>query len=250
MLRRRLRMCWLRRWRRTRIWRGWRVICARRTPGFGRRTRSRRLSWTGCALTWRFYSGWCSGGRRSGRGRGLLAVRMRPAVTGSGAGRQGRQARPGGPGGAAGLLASAPVQGGLGLSRGRVLLPGVRGAVHAAGRSCRGAAGLAGDRAGAGGLPAPVPAGLRLPGPGAVTAPGTRTRSARAFCLTRSSRCCTWSGSARVWSMNSLVAGLGRQGADNIAGHAGGDVRAGRDAAGPAGGGHHRAVAGLVAPAR
>ena len=38
----------------------------------------------------------------------------------------------------------------------RVLLPGVRDAVHGPGqRSCDGAAGLAGDRAGAGGLPAP-----------------------------------------------------------------------------------------------
>jgi hypothetical protein len=47
----------------------------------------------------------------------------------------------------------------------RVLLPGVRDAVHGPGqRSCGGAAGLAGDRAGAGGLPAP--AGLLLPGPG------------------------------------------------------------------------------------
>jgi hypothetical protein len=67
-------------------WRGWRVSCAGRTPGFGRRTRSRRLSWSGCALTWRFCSGWCSGGRRSGRGRGLRAVMVTPAVAGSRAG--------------------------------------------------------------------------------------------------------------------------------------------------------------------
>src|ERR1035437_7187008 len=50
---------------------------------------------------------------------------------------------------------------------GGVLLPGVRDAVHGAGqRSCHGAAGLAGDRPGDGALPAPVPAGLRLPGSG------------------------------------------------------------------------------------
>src|SRR5229473_547275 len=41
----------------------------RRTPGCGRRTRSRRLSWRGCGLTWRFCSGCCSGGPRSGRVR-------------------------------------------------------------------------------------------------------------------------------------------------------------------------------------
>jgi hypothetical protein len=41
--------------------------------------------------------------------------------------------------------------------RGRVLLPGMRGAVHAAGRSLvRGTAGLAGDRAAGGALPPPL----------------------------------------------------------------------------------------------
>jgi hypothetical protein len=84
-----------------------------------------------------------------------------------GSGTGGKKAGSGGAGGAAGLLASAPGRGGLGFRGRRVLLPGVRDAVHGPGqRSCDGAAGLAGDRAGAGGLPAPVPAGLLLPGPG------------------------------------------------------------------------------------
>ena len=43
-------------------------------------------------------------------------------------------------------------------------------------------------------------------------------------------------------SMNSLVTGLARQGAEISPGDAGRDLRAGRGAAGPAGGGHHRAV--------
>src|SRR5258708_2487028 len=82
-------------------------------------------------------------------------------------------------GGAAGVLAAVPGGGGLGVRGRRVLLPGGRDAVRGPGqRSCDGAAGLAGDRAGAGGLPAPVPAGLLLPGPGdgdgARTAEGDR----------------------------------------------------------------------------
>jgi hypothetical protein len=82
MLRHRCGMCWLLRWRRTGSWRGWRLSCARRTRGCGRRTRGRRLSWGSCVLTWRCCSGWCSGGRRSGRGRSLLAV-LTPAVSGA-----------------------------------------------------------------------------------------------------------------------------------------------------------------------
>ena len=167
MLRHRCGRCWLRRWRRTGSWRGWRRSCARRTRGCGRRTRGRRLSWSECALTWRFCSGWCSGGRRSGRGP------EPPGGDGDAAGRagcrerHGEETRPGGAGGAAGLLASAPVRGVLGFPGRRVLLPGVRGAVHAAGGSLvRGAAGLAGDRAAGGALPAPVQAGLRVPGAG------------------------------------------------------------------------------------
>ena len=50
----------------------------------------------------------------------------------------GTEAGPGGAGGAAGLLAPAAVRGDLGFPGGRVLLPGVRGAVHAAGGSLSG----------------------------------------------------------------------------------------------------------------
>ena len=168
VLRHRCGTCWLLRWRRTGSWRGWRLSCARRTRGCGRRTRSRRLSWSGCGLTWRFCSGWCSGGRRSGRGpsrRRTAGTRGRAVTARERHGRE--EAGSGGAGGAAGLLAPAPGRGGLGFRGRRVLLPGVRDAVHGPGqRSCDGAAGLAGDRAGAGGLPAPVPAGLLLPGPG------------------------------------------------------------------------------------
>ena len=64
--------CWLLRWMRTGRWRGWRLCCARRTRGCGRRARSRRLSWSGCGLTWPLCSGWCSGGRQGGRGPGRL----------------------------------------------------------------------------------------------------------------------------------------------------------------------------------
>ena len=89
---------------------------ARRTRGCGSRTRgclsgmrSGTPSWTGCGLTWRFCSGCCSGGRRSGRVRGRLAV-MTLAATGT-AGRAGNAAGAlagsWGAGGAAGLLAPA-----------------------------------------------------------------------------------------------------------------------------------------------
>ena len=79
-----------------------------------------------------------------------------------------------------------------GISRGGVLLPGVRGAVHAAGGSLvRGAAGLAGDRAAGGALPQAVPAGLLVPGAchgdGAGLAEGGREGPCP---LTGSSRCC------------------------------------------------------------
>src|SRR5690349_9997649 len=113
--------------------------------------RSGTPSWTGCGLIWRFCSGCCSGGRRSGRVRARRVVR-RPAAT---------TPATVGAGGTAGLLAPAPVRDVLGLPRRWVLLPGVRGAVHAAGRSrVRTAVGLAGDRAAGGALPAPVPAGV------------------------------------------------------------------------------------------
>jgi hypothetical protein len=80
-----------------------------------------------------------------------------------------------------GLLASAPGRGDLGLSRWRVLLPAVRGAVHRAGRSRGGAAGLGSEGAGARAPPPPVPAGLPVPGPGGDGArpaeAGHRTRA-------------------------------------------------------------------------
>ena len=68
--------------------------CARRTRGCGRRTRGRLPSWRSCALTWRYCSGWCSGGRRSGRARSRRALTpLAPA--GRAAGRTGKRRGPG-----------------------------------------------------------------------------------------------------------------------------------------------------------
>jgi len=83
------------------------------------------------AVLQRLLFGWSSERSRPGPGAGDDGAgggERRGGPGGSGK----KEARPGGAGGAAGLLASAKVQGGLGFPGWRVLLPGVRGAVHAA----------------------------------------------------------------------------------------------------------------------
>ena len=88
---------------------------------------------------------------------------------GAGGGRVGRRGQAAGPGRRAGRR--FPAAPGLRWARifegRRLLLPGSAGRRSWAGqRSCHGAAGLAGHRPGGRALPAPVPAGLLLPGPG------------------------------------------------------------------------------------
>ena len=136
----------------------------------------------------------------------------RPAGRGAG---DGEEARPGGAGGAAGLLAPAPVRGVLGFPGGRVLLPGVRGAVHAAGRiTCpeqldwqvivRLAAHCRRRYRRACGCR--VPATVTAPGPPKAIGKGLFTNGFIAMLLTERF--------AAGRSMNSLVTGLGRQGAE------------------------------------
>ena len=252
MLRHRCGTCWLRRWMRTGSWRGWRRSCARRTRGCGRRTRGRLLSWRDCALTWRFCSGWCSGGRRSGRARSRRAV---PAVPRGRAGcagpaRGGSAARGRGRGG--GITRTCPG------SRWSGIFPGAGTAARSAGSRSRGWAGslsaeqldwqvivrLAAHcrRRYRRACDCRVPATVTAPGPPKAIGKGLFTNAFIAMLLTERF--------AAGRSMNSLVTGLARQGAEISPGDAGRDVRAGRGAAGPAGGGDHGAVAGLVAPAR
>ncbi len=200
---------WARGLRRAGLW------CARRTRGRRRRVQSRRLSWSVCGLTWPFWSGWCPGGRQS-------RLRPEPSADGGDAG-QGRDLRGSGTGGKKrGPGARARRRDYSHLPRvevawdfgGRVLLPGVRDAVHGPGqRSCGGAAGLAGDRAGAGGLPAPVPAALLLPGPG--DGDGARPVGGdRHGPFTNAFIAMLFAERFAVGrSMNSLVTGLGRHGA-------------------------------------
>ena len=112
-------------------------------------------------------------------------------------------------------LAPAAVRGVLGFPGGRVLLPGVRGAVHAAGGSLvRGAAGLAGDRAAGGALPQAVrracscrvQATVMAPGPPKAVGKGLFSNGFIAMLLTERY--------VAGRSQNSLVTGLARQGAE------------------------------------
>ena len=154
-------------------------------------------------------------------GRAVGAVAPEPpggadeGPTGRVPGPHGEETRPGGTGRAAGLLAPAPARGVLGFSRGRVLLPGMRGAVHAAGRSLvRGAAGLAGDRAAGDTLPPPLQAGLRLPGAGDGDAPGPPKAVGKGLFTNAFIAMLLVERFTAGRSQNSLVKGLARQGAD------------------------------------
>jgi Transposase IS66 family len=95
-----------------------------------------------------------------------------------------------------------------------MLLPGVRPAVHAAGRPCRGAAGLAGDGAGGGALPPPVPAACSCRVPAAVTAPGPPKAIGKGLVSNGFIAMLLTGRYVAGRSQNSLVAGLARQGAD------------------------------------
>ena len=88
----------------------------------------------------------------------------------------------------------------------------------------------------------PVPAAVMAPGPPKAIGKGLFSNAFLAMLFTERF--------VAGRSQNSLIAGLARQGAEVPAGDAGRGVRAGRGAAGPAGGCHHRTVAGLVAPPR
>ena len=88
----------------------------------------------------------------------------------------------------------------------------------------------------------PVPATVTAPGPPKAIGKDMFTNAFTAMLLT-----------ARYVagrSQNSLVTGLARHGAAISPRDLDRHVRAGRGAACPAGGGHHRPVAGLLAPAR
>ena len=94
----------------------------------------------------------------------------------------------------------------------RVLLPGMRDAVHGAGqRSCHGAAGLAGHRPGGRALPALVPAGLRLPGPGDGDGAWTAEAVGKGLFSNAFIAMLFTERYVAGRSMNSLVTGLARQ---------------------------------------
>src|SRR6266536_3345792 len=168
---------WLRRWRRTSAGSGPPQSCGRPWRGVMPRSRGSRLSLSGCAPRWRSCSGWCSGIRRSGRGRS----RRHPGVRVAGSRR-----------------------------------PAARVVVRA-GRGGRG-------RGRGGGITRTCP-GLRWSG--TLRAAGTAARSAgrrsRGWAVIMSRSCWT-GGSSSGWrrterfvagrSMNSLVTGLSRQGAE------------------------------------
>ena len=106
------------------------------------------------------------------------------------------------------------------------------------------------DRAGGGALPAPVPAGLRLPGPGGGDGARPAEGDRQGPVLQRVPRDGVHRA-VRGGAEHELAGdGAGQAGRGGLAGHAGGGLRAGRGAARPAGRGDHGAVAGVVAPAR
>ena len=88
----------------------------------------------------------------------------------------------------------------------------------------------------------PVPATAMAPGPPKAIGKGLVTNRFIALLLT--------GRYVAGRSQNSLVTGLARHGAEVSPATPDGDLRGCRDAAGAAGGGDHRPVAGLVAPAR
>src|SRR6266496_2201428 len=216
-------MCWLPPSGRTGGWRRWLARFARGTRGCGRRTRgwlsvmrSRRLSLTGCGLTWRFCRGCCSGGRRSGRVRSRVPVMTGLAAGSGGAALAGAGRRKRGPGARAGRRDYSHLPrfkvvwdfpgGGYccpGCGERFTLFGGhitelldwvviVRVAAHCR-RRCQRACGCR------------VPAAVMAPGPPEAIGKGLFTNAFTAMLLTERY--------AAGRSMNSLVAGLARRGA-------------------------------------
>ena len=167
------------------------------------------------------------------------------------AGRQAAGAR--GAGGAPGLLASAPGRGDLGFSWRQVLLPAVRGAVHPAGRSRRGAAGLGSEGTGARALPPPVPAGLPVPGPGGGDGARPAEGDRQGPFVQRVHRAAAHRA-VRGRPQPELAGHRpGPAWRGHLAGDRDGNLRGRRDAAGPAGGGDHRGsrgTPGICTPTR
>ena len=216
-------------------------------------TRSGTPSWRSCGLTWRCCSGWCSGGRRRGRGRSRLRGGRRrrrrgPRTAGSG---KGRQRGPGARAGRRDYSHLPRVEVIWDFPGGGYCCPECGEPFTLLGGSLvRGAAGLAGDRPGGRALPPPVPAGVPLPGAGDGDGAGPAEGDREGPVHQRVHRDAA-DGAVRGGAEHELAGdGAGPAGRGDLAGDAGGDVRAGRGAAGPAGGGDRGAVAGLVAPAR
>ena len=137
-----------------------------------------------------------------------------------------------------------------GTTRRRVLLPAVPGAVHPPGRSLvRGAAGLAGHHPPGGELPAPLQERVPVPGPQTVMAPGPPKAIGKGLFTNGFIAMLLTERFTAGRSMNSLVTGLSRQGAE-IPRPPGRDVRAGGQAAGPAVRRDRGTEPGLLAAAR
>ena len=139
--------------------------------------------------------------------------------------RKREQAGAGGAGGAAGLRASAPVQGGHGT------FPVAGTAARSAGCRSRGWAitsrsrrdWLATSCGWAATRQAPVPQGVLVPGPGDGAAPGPPEAIGKGFCISQRvclPRCCCTTEQVQQpgVSINPLVKGLSRQGAEVLGG--------------------------------
>ena len=161
-------------------------------------------------------------GRSSERSRRSRLLAVMPVVTAGRAGTAGAARGTGGargPGQGGGITRTCPGARCSGTSRAAGTAARSADAVHGPGqRSCHGAAGLAGCGAGGRALPPPVPADCGCPVPATVTAPGPPKAIGKGLFSNGFLAMLFTERFVAGRSMNSLVTGLARQGADIAAG--------------------------------
>ena len=215
--------------------------------------RSGKQSWRRRGPPWRCCSGWCSGGRRRSPGRsrspGAVTV-IRPAAGTAGPGRGRSAGRGRGRGG--GITRSCPGSRCSGISRAAGTAARSAGSRSRRwGSLVRGAAGLAGASSGwSRTAERRYKRECRCPGPGTVMAPGPPKAVGKGLFTNGFIAMLLTERFEAGRSMNSLVTGLARQGAEISPATLAGTCAQAGSAAGPAGGRDRGAEPGVVAPAR